>query len=150
MYDWILENQLTPHILVDASVWGVNVPEQHVKGGQMVLNVEPRAVRDFDLNSDKMTFDARFDGQTCKVVVPIKAVLSIFAQENGCGQWFSERDEKLSSVGPRLAGHRPTGLSDTDVDVVEDASQHERSHESEKETKKWFGKKQDKKEKTEP
>ena len=44
LYEWILDNACTPYLLVDATVAGVEVPQQYVKNGQIVLNVAPGAV----------------------------------------------------------------------------------------------------------
>ena len=92
MYDWISDNGLTPHLLVDATRPGVQVPPQSVKDGQVVLNVAMRAVANLDLGDDRIRFQARFGGVSQAVVCPIGAVLAIYARENGQGMMFSADD----------------------------------------------------------
>lgn len=88
LYEWILDNDCTPYVLVDANIMDVQVPMEHVNDGQIVLNVNPSAVRDLLINNDAMSFNARFAGVTQNVYVPIVAVLAIYAKENGEGMVF--------------------------------------------------------------
>ena len=88
LYEWVLDNDCTPYVLVDANILGVQVPMEHVNDGQIVLNVSPSAVRDLLINNDAMSFNARFAGVTQNVYVPIVAVLAIYAKENGEGMVF--------------------------------------------------------------
>ncbi|KAF7788606.1 stringent starvation protein B [Pseudoalteromonas rubra] len=99
-YDWIVDNQCTPHIVVDAEFPAVEVPRQFVQQGQIVLNVSPSAAANFLMDNDALSFNARFSGQPMQVYVPIGAVLAIYARENGEGTIFSEpehpQDDMLS------------------------------------------------------
>ena len=70
LYEWLLDNQQTPYIVVDAERDGVQVPGQFVQNGQIVLNIAPTAVRDLSLANDAVTFSARFGGQPMQVIVP--------------------------------------------------------------------------------
>jgi len=88
LYDWILDNDCTPYIVVDAEVKGVMVPEQFVQDGQIVLNITPGAVRDLSLQGDAISFNARFGGVPMNVYVPYVALLAIYAKENGMGMGF--------------------------------------------------------------
>lgn len=94
LYDWIVDNDLTPHILVDARASKVQVPQQYVnKDGQIVLNIAPRAVENFKLNKDCIGFNARFGGIPTDIFVPCYAVLGIYARENGQGMMFEIEPE---------------------------------------------------------
>ncbi len=88
LYDWILENNCTPYVLVDATREGVDVPLQYVKDGQIVLNVSPSAVVDLQISNNDLRFNARFSGVATDVYVPINAALGIYARENGQGMLF--------------------------------------------------------------
>jgi stringent starvation protein B len=88
IYDWISDNNLTPYVLVDASVEGVRVPPQVVKDGQVVLNLAMRAVANLDLGNEWISFQARFSGQSQAIHLPIRSVLALYAQENGQGMMF--------------------------------------------------------------
>ena len=90
LLDWICDNALTPHLLVDATVPAVVVPAQFVKQGKITLNVGPNAVEGLDMGNDAITFSARFAGQPMQVYVPVTAVLAIFARENGQGMMFGQ------------------------------------------------------------
>ncbi|MGC9421692.1 MULTISPECIES: ClpXP protease specificity-enhancing factor [Vibrio] len=87
-YDWLLENELTPHLVVDATLNGVRVPMEYVQDGQIILNVAPRAVGNLELGNDEVTFSARFGGRPQLVIVPLYAVQAIYARENGAGTMF--------------------------------------------------------------
>ncbi|WP_460834310.1 ClpXP protease specificity-enhancing factor [Lysobacter humi (ex Lee et al. 2017)] len=85
LYEWIADNALTPHLLVDASRPGVQVPRHAVKDGRIVLNVAQRAVAGLEMTNDSIRFSARFGGVSHAVHVPVGAVLAIYARENGQG-----------------------------------------------------------------
>jgi stringent starvation protein B len=88
IYDWITDNNLTPYILVDAAREGVRVPPQVVKNGQVVLNLAMRAVANLDLGNEWISFQARFSGVSHSILIPVNAVLALYAQENGQGMMF--------------------------------------------------------------
>lgn len=89
LYDWIVDNNCTPYILVDAHASGVEVPQQHVnKDGQIVLNIAPSAVIALSLENQSIDFNARFGGIPTDIHVPCSAVLGIYARENGQGMVF--------------------------------------------------------------
>jgi len=93
IYDWIVDNNLTPYLLVNAEQEGVQVPEQYVEKGKIVLNVSPRAVQALDLANERITFSARFAGRPMEVNVPVTAALAIYAKENGQGMIFTDEDD---------------------------------------------------------
>jgi stringent starvation protein B len=92
MHEWITDNQQTPHLVVDASLPGVEVPRQYVQGGKIILNVSMNATSSLTLGNDFVRFRARFGAVTHDVNVPIAAVLGIYARETGQGMIFSEAD----------------------------------------------------------
>jgi stringent starvation protein B len=83
LYEWIADNDMSPHLLVDAGREGVQVPASAVKDGRVVLNVAARAVAQLDIGNREVRFLARFGGVSQQVVVPIAAVLAIYPQETG-------------------------------------------------------------------
>lgn len=106
-YEWLLDNQLTPHLVVDVTLPGVNVPMEYARDGQIVLNIAPRAVGNLELANDEVRFNARFGGVPRQVYVPLAAVLAIYARENGAGTMFepeSAYDEEASSLNDDDAG----------------------------------------------
>ena len=89
MHEWMGDNSHTPHIVVDASVDGVSVPEEHVKDGKIILNISETAAHNLKLTNDAVSFRARFSGVPFDVWVPMKSVLGIYARETGQGMIFS-------------------------------------------------------------
>ena len=92
LHEWIHDNGLTPHVLVDAGVEGVDVPASAVRGGKVVLNLSPTAVRDLNIENDWLFCTAKFSGRSASLQVPVGAVLAIYAKENGQGMMFAEPD----------------------------------------------------------
>lgn len=89
LHEWIVDNGLTPYLMVYAQAEGVEVPQQYVnKSGQIVLNIAPGAVADLQLTNDMISFKARFGGVPMEINVPCHAVLGIYARENGQGMMF--------------------------------------------------------------
>jgi stringent starvation protein B len=93
LYEWIADNRLTPHILVDAGVEGVDVPDQAIQKGKVILNIDQAAVRGLDLANDWLSFSARFSGREYAVSVPVESVLAIYAKENGQGMMFAQDED---------------------------------------------------------
>ena len=83
--EWIADNDMTPHLLVDATQPGVQVPPSTVKEGKVVLNIAERAVVRLQIDNTTVSFSARFGGVSYPVMVPISAVLAIYARETGQG-----------------------------------------------------------------
>jgi stringent starvation protein B len=93
LYQWITDNNMTPHILVDAGITGVDVPEHAIQKGKVILNIDQAAVRELDMGNDWLTFNARFAGRQHYVSVPVEAVLAIYSKENGQGMMFAQDDD---------------------------------------------------------
>ncbi|MDI9818426.1 MULTISPECIES: ClpXP protease specificity-enhancing factor [unclassified Legionella] len=90
IYDWIVDNDLTPYVLVNADYPGVQVPQQHIAAGRIILNISPKACRGLHLENDRIVFTARFSGQSHQIFIAPQAVLAIYAKENGQGMEFGE------------------------------------------------------------
>lgn len=100
-YEWLLDNQLTPHLVVDVTLQDVQVPMEYARDGQIVLNIALRAVGNLELANDEVRFNARFGGVPRQVSVPLAAVLAIYARENGAGTMFEPEaayDEDVASL----------------------------------------------------
>ncbi|MFT5484313.1 MAG: stringent starvation protein B, partial [Halieaceae bacterium] len=77
LYDWIVDNNCTPYILVNALADEVDVPRQFVKDGQIVLNVSPSAIVGFLVDNEAVSFNGRFGGVPTAIYVPVSAVMGI-------------------------------------------------------------------------
>lgn len=109
LYEWILDNESTPYILVNALGEDVQVPQEHVKDGQIILNISPSAVQSLEIENDALRFKGRFAGIPSQVYVPIEAVLGIYARENGQGMFFEidGSEPRPPSPDPTADGERP-------------------------------------------
>ena len=90
LYEWIVDNGLTPHLLVATSDPRVEVPVQFIENGAIVLNVSPNAVRDLDLGNEFISFNARFAGVAQNILAPTDCVQAIYARENGQGIFLAD------------------------------------------------------------
>ncbi len=103
-YEWIVDNNLTPYVVVDANYPGTEVPQEHVRDGQIVLNISPSACGKMSMGNVDVNFEARFGGVPRSLNLPCKAILAIYAKENGAGTVFtpeSDIEDDLES-GPEV------------------------------------------------
>jgi len=107
LYEWILDNDMTPHLLVDTSRSPTVVPSQFVQDGKIVLNVSPGAVRELVIGNEEIVFNARFSGRPMDVLVPVEAVMGIYARENGHGMLFPEDEADASTPTSPEPGSPP-------------------------------------------
>jgi len=112
LHQWIVDNALTPHVMVDATLPGVNVPQQHVKDGKIVLNIAPDAIANLVIANDWVNFDARFSGVVHRIRLPMQSVSAIYAVENGRGMVFEQEelgdDEPPQNVPPVKSNGKPS------------------------------------------
>jgi len=100
--EWLIDNQLTPHLLVNADAEGVEVPQNFIQDGKIVLNIGPHAVEGLRVTNEEVTFLARFSGVSQLISFPVSAVLAVYARENGRGMMFNEdEDPEPDDSGPK-------------------------------------------------
>ena len=87
IYEWCADNGLTPYLSVRVDEQ-TRVPAEHVKNGEIVLNIDANATHNLVLGNDAIRFSARFNGVARDLYVPIAAVSGIYAKENGQGLLF--------------------------------------------------------------
>ncbi len=101
MYEWIVDNDLTPHLLVDATAKGVFVPPSAVKDDRILLNIAPRAVFGLNLGNDLVSLKASFGGAQREVSFPLASVLAIYSREDiQHGIVFGAEDEVEGDLPP--------------------------------------------------
>ncbi len=88
LYEWIVDNNSTPYLLVDANYPKVSVPAEFVDDGKIVLNLTPSAIRHLHIDNEFIQFSARFGGRSQEIYLPIGSLLAIYAKENGKGMFF--------------------------------------------------------------
>ncbi len=118
IYEWILENGMTPHLVVDANFPDTSVPREFVDDGRIVLNLAPGAVRGLVIGNDWVQFNARFSGVAREVMVPSEAVLGIFTRENGQGMVFPEPHypDSATAGAERATGPKLAAIDDASPD----------------------------------
>ncbi|MDH5387121.1 MAG: ClpXP protease specificity-enhancing factor [Gammaproteobacteria bacterium] len=116
MYQWVVDNGMTPHLLVDATVEDCMVPDAHIQDGKIVLNIAPMAIGGLVLGDEDITFGARFNGVSESIYVPINAVEAIYARENGQGMMFSGDDESLPDMDSKKLADKDGSDPEPDPD----------------------------------
>ncbi|PPD42867.1 MAG: ClpXP protease specificity-enhancing factor [Methylobacter sp.] len=108
IYEWIIDNNLTPHLLVDALHNDAVLPQQFVNDGKIVLNIRPQAIEALSLGNEEIHFNARFSGKPMHIIVPIAAVLAIYAKENNKGMGFDQEEYQDAGGEPPPEKKPPT------------------------------------------
>jgi len=103
IFDWIVDNDCTPYLLVNATLKGVQVPDEFINDGKIVLNIAPSAVRNYHADNEWISFSARFSGKPMELFIPIAAVESIYDKENNQGMFFPDEE-----VSPPPSSPAPT------------------------------------------
>lgn len=109
IYEWILDNDMTPHVLIDATMQDVDVPQHYVEEGRIILNISPSAVQQFVIDDNCLAFNARFGGKPSSIYSPIGAVRAIYAAENSEGMMFEALPEVEVSDDPEPPAPPPQG-----------------------------------------
>lgn len=118
LYEWIIDNNCTPYILVNAGYPGAVVPEGFVEGGQIVLNLSPSAIRALDMDNERICFDGSFGGVAQQVWVPAGAVMAMYARENGQGMVFEIDAETPPPTDPEPTDDAPKQVGRPALKVV--------------------------------
>lgn len=92
LYEWIVDSGEVPNVLVDAEIYGVVVPSEHVRDGQIVLNISPQAVRNLSLGNDYVMCEGRFSGRSVELILPIESVRAIYCRDSCQGLAFDDED----------------------------------------------------------
>jgi stringent starvation protein B len=91
VYDWIVDNELTPHLLVNADNNNNGfLPSDYIEDGKILLNIRPQAVEALSLGNQSIEFNTRFNGKSTPIEVNVSAVMAIYAKENGKGLVFDQ------------------------------------------------------------
>lgn len=125
IYEWCNDNGYTPYLAVAVDE-RTQVPREHVKAGEIVLNVSPMATNRLSLGNDVIAFQARFGGVARELSIPIENVSAVYARENGQGMAFdvpkamavSETDGSAPAAG-RVFAPRPLALAPAVAPVLD-------------------------------
>ena len=103
IYDWCADSGLTPYLAVRVDEQ-TRVPAAYIKDGEIVLNLSVDAVRNLHMGNEEITCGGRFGGVPQEIIVPIAAVIGIFAKETGQGLVFQGQE---SAPTPPVGGGKP-------------------------------------------
>ena len=120
LYEWIVDCDEVPNILVDTEVEGVVVPTEYVQDGQIVLNISPSAVRDLSLGNEFVMCSGRFAGQSLEITLPIESIRAIYCRDSGQGLAFEDEDFS-NTDSDALATEQKTHLQDAEATAEEQA-----------------------------
>jgi stringent starvation protein B len=98
-YEWIIDSKATPILVIDAHHPHCKIPIDYVEGGEIIFNISPAAVRDFEITNECVEFKASFSGIVHIISVPVKAILAIYAEENGEGIFFDAEEDDGGEAG---------------------------------------------------
>ena len=113
LYEWILDNDNTPYILVDTSSDQVSIPNGIASDGKVVLNLAPAAIQNLEMTNDFISFSARFNGVGEQIFVPVPSLLAVYARENGEGMMFPNDDDANSTAGGEAVKPDPKSTGPT-------------------------------------
>ena len=97
MFEWISDNGYTPHLLIDASFDNISIPRKFVEKERITFNISSSATRNLTIDSDVITFDARFDGKSMSVQFPPEAVINTYARETSEGMAFQSESDAMNN-----------------------------------------------------
>ena len=117
LYDWIVDSGEVPNILVDAEIDGVVVPQEHVRDGQIVLNISPQAVRNLSLGNEYIMCEGRFSGRSIELILPVESVRAIYCRDSGQGLAFDDEDMMTDEVAFSADGVSRPQDPDTSADA---------------------------------
>ncbi len=114
IYEWTIDNGLTPQVRVNTEIENVVVPLEYVKDDQIVLNIHPQSVKALELGNEFLMCSARFSGKPFEVCVPVFAVMAIYTRENGVGIVFEDNDKLPPQGGTRGLKNHPADEGKSD------------------------------------
>lgn len=100
VYEWIVDNDLTPHLLVNANNNQGNLPVDYIEDGKIVLNMRPQAIEALSLGNEVIEFNAKFSGKPMHIAASVNAVMAIYAKENGKGLVFDQETNDSDETPP--------------------------------------------------
>jgi stringent starvation protein B len=118
-YDWLVDHEFTPYLMLDAQDPEVDVPEEYIDDGRIILNVGPEAIRGLTIDPDFLAFSASFSGEPLDIYAPIEAVLALYSKETGQGVYAREDDYGMwVNEGETEEDLDPFPADETDVSIT--------------------------------
>lgn len=101
VYEWIVDNDLTPHLLVNAENNKGSLPVDYIEDGKIILNMRPLAIQGLTLGNEFIEFNAKFGGKPMQIAASVNAVMAIYAKENGKGLVFDQENNDGDETPPK-------------------------------------------------
>ena len=98
LYEWIVDNAMTPYLLVDVSKIDVHFPQNLINDNKIILNISPSAVMNFLVDNATIEFSAKFSGVEKFISFPVSSVLAIYSREHGSGMMFDKSEKSSEST----------------------------------------------------
>ncbi|VFP85789.1 ClpXP protease specificity-enhancing factor [Candidatus Erwinia haradaeae] len=117
-YEWLIDNHLTPHLVINIHVPNVLVPVENSWNGQIILNISPNAVNNLELRNDKILFTTCFSGILKEISIPPISVIAIYARENGEGMIFEQGIEDTIDRSPALDNYTTPIKNSTMLSII--------------------------------
>ena len=105
IYEWCSDCGYTPYISVKVDD-NTRVPDEHIKNGEIILNISHDAAHHLTLGNEVIQFSARFAGVSREISIPVTTVQGIFAKETARGMIFPPEVESDASQD-ETAGKEP-------------------------------------------
>ena len=125
LYEWIVDSGEIPNVLIDAEIDGVVVPKEHVRDGQIVLNISPQAVRNLNLGDDYVMCEGRFSGRSMELVLPIVSIRAIYCRDSGQGLAFDDEDMQDDDAATEEPEAQPPQSAEGTSDDVKKGTDNE-------------------------
>ena len=121
IYEWCADSSFTPYLSVRVDQH-TRVPLEYVKNGEIVLSLSPQATRNLTIGNELIQFSARFNGVSREITVPIYAVQSVFARENGRGEFFHPESTPEQATNQAHVTVTPPALQSVSTSSVASAT----------------------------
>jgi stringent starvation protein B len=108
VYEWIVDNDLTPHLLVNAEINKGNLPTNYIEDGKIILNMRPQAIAALSLGNEFIEFNAKFSGKPMQIAASVNAVMAIYAKENGKGLVFDQENNDNEPPPEQTPPNKPS------------------------------------------
>ena len=114
-YEWLIDHDLTPYILVNAFYPDTVVPEEYVEDGQIILNIAPDAIDQMLFDAEGISFEASFNQELLQIFLPLEAIIALYAEETEQGLYSSQEEFTLIANEGSIDTADPPSIDDEAV-----------------------------------
>ncbi len=118
-YQWIVDSGCTPILVIDANHPDISVPAEYVESGEIVFNISPTAVRNFQITSNQIEFRASFSGVGHFISASVGAILAVYAEENGEGLFLDAEEDGDAQLENKPERVQLRGIDGSSAETLE-------------------------------